>query len=233
MDMVVNQQVRTPGVQDGEQPDLRTETIGVAGHLEQRLGAGIEEQIEEGSGRSHPQRVQFVGQREDDMKVVRVDQIALLKLEPSPACMRLAFRTAPRSAGVVRHGGFVRTALTLIPVPAESSRPATLHCPVCLQMLITEARPIAFQKLSALAMSDRATSSNGRLPLIMRRTKHYTSHKTTRQPILQRPRRLRLRSGRLIGPKPIIPFDRSISSEAYTYPARGNFDKSTIPPPAA
>jgi hypothetical protein len=57
MDMVMNQQVRTPGVQDGEEPDLRTEMIGIAGHLEQGLGAGIEEQIEEGSGRSHPQRV--------------------------------------------------------------------------------------------------------------------------------------------------------------------------------
>ena len=135
-------------------PISRTEMIGIAGHLEQGLGAGIEEQIEEGPGRSQPQRVQLVGQREDDMEVVGVDQIALLKLEPSPACLRLAFRAAPGSAGVVGHGCFVRTALTLIPVPAESSRPATLHCPVCLQMLITEAGPIAFQKLSALAMSD-------------------------------------------------------------------------------
>ena len=123
MDMVMNQEVRTPGVQDGEESDLRTEMIGIAGHLEQGLGAGIEEQIEEGPGRSQPQRVQLVGQREDDMEVVGVDQIALLKLEPSPACLRLAFRAAPGSAGVVGHGCFVRTALTLIPVPAESSSP--------------------------------------------------------------------------------------------------------------
>jgi len=154
MDMVMNQEVRTPGVQDGEESDLRTEMIGIAGHLEQGLGAGIEEQIEERLGRSHPQRVQLVGQREDDMEVVGVDEIALLKLEPSPACLRLAFRAAPGSAGVVGHGCFVRTALTLIPVPAESSSPATRHRPICLQLLIAEAGPVAFQKLSALAMSD-------------------------------------------------------------------------------
>jgi hypothetical protein len=39
MDMVMNQEVRTPGVQDGEESDLRTEMIGIAGHLEHSLGS--------------------------------------------------------------------------------------------------------------------------------------------------------------------------------------------------
>ena len=95
MNMVVNQQVGTPRVQDGEKSDLRTEMIGIAGDLEQGLGAGIEEQIEERVGRSQPQGVEFVRQGEDDVEVVGVHEIALLKLEPSPARLGLALGTAP------------------------------------------------------------------------------------------------------------------------------------------
>ena len=55
--MRVWQQVGTPGVQDGEESDLGAETPGIGGHLEQGLGAGLEEQIEERPGRSERQRV--------------------------------------------------------------------------------------------------------------------------------------------------------------------------------
>jgi hypothetical protein len=95
-----------------------------------------------------------VRQGEDDVEIVGVHEVASLKLEPSPAGLSLALRTAPRSAGVIGHGCFVRTVITLIPVPAKSSSPATLYRSVCLQLLIAETGVIAFQKLSALAMSD-------------------------------------------------------------------------------
>jgi hypothetical protein len=33
-------------VQDGEEPDLRTEALGISGDFEQSLGTGLEQQIE-------------------------------------------------------------------------------------------------------------------------------------------------------------------------------------------
>ena len=83
VDMVMGQQVRSPCVQDGEESDLCAQAPGIGGDFEQGLGTGIEQQIKHWPARSQCQRVQFVGQGEDDMEVVGVQQIALLDLEPS------------------------------------------------------------------------------------------------------------------------------------------------------
>ncbi len=48
--MRVSQQVRAPGVQDGEEPDLGAQAFGIGGHFEQGLGTGIEQQVEHGPG---------------------------------------------------------------------------------------------------------------------------------------------------------------------------------------
>jgi hypothetical protein len=42
--------------------------LGIGGDFEQGLGAGVEQQIEEWPGRSQAQRVQLVGQGEDDVE---------------------------------------------------------------------------------------------------------------------------------------------------------------------
>ena len=47
VDMVMGQQVRTPGVQDGEESDLGAESRRIGGHLEQGLRTGLEQKIEE------------------------------------------------------------------------------------------------------------------------------------------------------------------------------------------
>ena len=94
VDMVMGQQVLTPGMQDGEEADLSAEPFRIGSHFEQGLGAGLEQQVEKWPGRSQRQRVQFVGQGEDNVEVVGVEQIALLCLEPSPAGLRLALGAA-------------------------------------------------------------------------------------------------------------------------------------------
>jgi hypothetical protein len=48
----------------------------------------------------------------------------------------------------------VRTVLTRIPMPAKGSSTATLHGPVCLQLLIAENGLEAFEKLAALTTDD-------------------------------------------------------------------------------
>ena len=72
MDMVMNQEVRTPGVQDGEESDLCSKPSGISSDFEQRLGTGVEEQIEKWPGRCQCQRVQFVRHGEHYMEVVGV-----------------------------------------------------------------------------------------------------------------------------------------------------------------
>ena len=98
MDMVMGQQVGTPGVQDGEESDLGAEPLRICSHLEQSPGAGLEQQIEESPGSRERQRVQFVGHGKDDMKIVGVEQVALLSLDPTPAGLRLALRATSRTA---------------------------------------------------------------------------------------------------------------------------------------
>ena len=46
VDMIMGQQVRSPGVQDGEEPDLCAEAFGIGGDFEQGLGTGLEQQVE-------------------------------------------------------------------------------------------------------------------------------------------------------------------------------------------
>src|SRR6185503_19475192 len=113
-----------------------------------------EEQIENRPARSQCQRVQFVGQGEDDVEVVGVQQIALLRLQPSLASLRLAFWTTAGSAGVIGDGCFVGASFTLILMPAKGSSTAALDGPVCLQLLIVHNSLEALEKLPAPATDD-------------------------------------------------------------------------------
>jgi hypothetical protein len=45
--MVMGQQVRTPRVQDGEEPDLCAEALGIASDFEQCLRDGLEQQVKQ------------------------------------------------------------------------------------------------------------------------------------------------------------------------------------------
>jgi len=47
VNMIMGQQVRSPGVQDGEEPDLSAEALGISGDFEQGLGTGIEQQVKQ------------------------------------------------------------------------------------------------------------------------------------------------------------------------------------------
>jgi len=95
-----------------------------------------------------------VGYGEDNAEVVGVEQVLPLCFEPSLASLCLALRAAPRSAGVIGDGGFVRTVLTLVLMSAQSSGAAALDRPVCLQLLIAENGLEALEKLPSLATDD-------------------------------------------------------------------------------
>ena len=47
VNMIMGQQVRSPRVQDGEEPDLCAEALGINGDFEQGLGTGIGQQVKQ------------------------------------------------------------------------------------------------------------------------------------------------------------------------------------------
>ena len=152
--MVVGQEVGTPCVQDGEEPDLGSEPLRIGGNFDQSLGCGLEQQIEEASGSGERQRIQLVGHGEHDMEVVGVEQVALLRLDPTPAGLRLALRATTRSAGVIGEGRFKLAVGTLVLMSAQSPGTATLDSSKCLPLLKAEDGLEAFQKLPALCADD-------------------------------------------------------------------------------
>src|SRR5260370_33187238 len=88
------------------------------------------------------------------MEVARVEQLLLLRLEPTFASLRLALRTTAISAGVVRHARFITAVLTHVDVSAERGGTATADSPERLQLLVAEVGLIAFQESVALPTED-------------------------------------------------------------------------------
>ena len=60
-----------PGVEDAEESDLRAEALGIAGDLEQSLGAGPEQQGIDLAFVLQRQRGKLLGQRKDHVHVAR------------------------------------------------------------------------------------------------------------------------------------------------------------------
>src|SRR3981189_3686296 len=80
------------------------------------------------------------------MEVACVEQLLLLRLEPTFASLRLALRTTAISAGVVRHARFITAVLTHVDVSAERGGTATADSPERLQLLVAEVGLIAFHE---------------------------------------------------------------------------------------
>ena len=77
MDMRVKLQSLVPGVQHAEEADLRSQMARIAGYLEQRLRAGMKQQVENDLLVLQSQRRQFARQSEDGMHVACGQQFPL------------------------------------------------------------------------------------------------------------------------------------------------------------
>ena len=97
-----------PGVQDAEKSDLSAEMLGVSGDLDQRLGAAAEQQAIHYLLVLQSQRRQFVGERENDVRVRRGQQLGTPRVEPAVARVALALRAMPVAA---RNGDLTITCL--------------------------------------------------------------------------------------------------------------------------
>jgi hypothetical protein len=67
--MGMNLEVLSPGMEHAEEPDVRSQVLGIASEFEQRSGAGAEEQIVEQPLVLEGESGEFVRQGEDDVEV--------------------------------------------------------------------------------------------------------------------------------------------------------------------
>jgi hypothetical protein len=104
MDVWMEKQVLAPTVQDGEEPNLCAEVLGIARYFQQRFCDRTKQQVVEYCRIALTQPVQLVGQSEHHMKVRQSEQLLFPASEPSLACLRLALGAVPVPARVEGDG---------------------------------------------------------------------------------------------------------------------------------
>ena len=109
VEMRMQSEVLSPGVQDAEEADLGSEVLGVGGNLKHGLGGGAEEQIIEQPWIALTERVQLVGQGKDDVEIRYAEQVLFAPCEPALARLGLALGTVPVATGVIGDGLVVAT----------------------------------------------------------------------------------------------------------------------------
>src|SRR5712691_9830708 len=132
--MRMMEQILSPGVQDGEKADLCPQMFGIGGDGGQGLGRGSEQNaVDEifvlvSNGRD------LFGEREDDMKILRLENFRFSFFDPFRARQRLALGAMSVAAAIVA-GTLVRTAVAPLEMTAEGRRPAHLDgghdAPLC------------------------------------------------------------------------------------------------------
>ena len=122
---MVRLQSLPPGMQDAQEADLRTEVCGIGRDLDQRCGAGFEQELEENSLVLPDEWNQRVGHAEDEVVIVNRQQLLLAGCQPLVTSVGLALRAMTIAARVVRDG-LMAAAVTLVPVSAERGRAAAL-----------------------------------------------------------------------------------------------------------
>src|SRR6266849_10924922 len=118
MDMWVGREFLTPGMQNAEETDFRTEVFGIAGHFEKSFRTGVKQEIVDDLLVLQDQRGQMTGKREDDMDVARREQLLATCCEPAVASPGLTLWAVPVSTRVVGDGT-MPAASALIEMPAE------------------------------------------------------------------------------------------------------------------
>ena len=93
-----------PRVEDAEHANLRTEMAGVGGDLTERRRAGLKEPGVQTSAVPIGQRQEPMREREDDVDVWHVEELALAGMEPALPRLRLALRAVPVPTRVIGDG---------------------------------------------------------------------------------------------------------------------------------
>ena len=124
----MGEQVLAPSVENGENPNLRAQVLGIGSDFQKGGGAGREQQVVKHTSIILCQEIELVGDREDDVEVVRGQEFALAGRQPAFPCLGLALGTVPIAT---RNG---EISITCLDRHRGRSRPRTPATPPCVRV---------------------------------------------------------------------------------------------------
>jgi len=145
----VQEQVLSPGVQDGNHADLSSEVLRVGCDFQQGLRSSGEQQIVKQARVLQRQHIQFVRQGEHDMEIAGVEEIVLACRQPALASLRLTLGAVTIATRVIGDG-LITAVRALISMPTEGSGAAALNGTKGFELLKVEARSIPIQEAIAV-----------------------------------------------------------------------------------
>jgi hypothetical protein len=141
----MQEQVLSPGVQDGDHTDLGSEVLRIGCDFQQRLRSGSEQQIVKQAGVLQSQDIQLVRYREDYVEIAGVEEFAFPSRQPALASLCLTLGAVPVATRVVGDGLITATRAS-IAMPAQGGSAATLNGTKGFELLKVKARSIPIQK---------------------------------------------------------------------------------------
>jgi hypothetical protein len=121
MDMGMEPELLTPGMQHGEEADFRAEVFRIASDFEKSFRTGAEQQTVDDFLVLQSQCCELRRKCEDHMDVARREKFSLPRGNPALSSRGLTLRTVAIAAAVVGDGGAMPAAGALIEMTAECS----------------------------------------------------------------------------------------------------------------
>src|SRR5215472_92618 len=118
MEMRMDSELLTPGMQHTEEADLRAEKSRIAGHFEKGFRTSAEQEIVDDLLVLQHQWGQAAGEGKDHVHVARGEKFSSARSDPLFPSGGLTLRAVAISAAVVRNGGPIPAAGALIDMTA-------------------------------------------------------------------------------------------------------------------
>jgi hypothetical protein len=99
--MRMEMEILSPGVEDGEEADLRAQMFGISRDGEESLRDGAEEEIVEGVLVVQGDARDLFGEGEDDVEIFGGEEFGIALLDPFGTCLSLALGAMAVAAGAV------------------------------------------------------------------------------------------------------------------------------------
>jgi hypothetical protein len=124
MDMRMSQQILAPGMQDGEESDLRSQVLGIGGNLQKGLRTGAEQEVINDLLVLQRQMGELVRQGKDNVDIGDRQEFVLAGSDPLIASSALALGAVPIPA-TIEGDGAIAAARTVVAMATECRGTAT------------------------------------------------------------------------------------------------------------
>ncbi len=146
MDMRMNVELLTPGVQHAEEANLRAEVLRITSHFEECFRTGAEQETVEDFLILQHQWGQPMGQCEDHVQIAGREKLSSTRSDPAVPSSDLTLRAVAIAAAVIRDGGTIPATGALIEMTAECGSTAPPNGQQHFDVLPTEPVAISFDE---------------------------------------------------------------------------------------